>query len=100
MVSKKALFTSILLAVAPLSHLWAQSTNLSAMPAGNLPAAPVAAGSSDCSHGFFTRLIDAYREDAQPANPNAPTPARRAMDSPFDSPPFPSGEWQLGGVDY
>lgn len=60
--------------------------------------APVAA-SSDCSNGFLSRLAAAYREDAQPADPNAPVPKRRALESPFDSAPFPSSEWQLGGVD-
>ncbi len=50
--------------------------------------------------GFGTRLAAAYREDAQPADPNAPAPARRGLDAPFSSPPFPSAEWQLGGVAY
>ncbi|UPG94424.1 outer membrane beta-barrel protein [Luteibacter aegosomatissinici] len=69
-----------------------------------LAIAPVsrvlAASSDDCSQGFGTRLAAAYREDAQPADPNAPAPARRAMPSSFPSPPFPSAEWQLGGVAY
>jgi len=56
--------------------------------------------SSDCSRPFGSRLAAAYREDAQPADPNAPAPARRAMPSPLDSLPFPSAEWQLGGVAY
>lgn len=60
----------------------------------------LAATSDDCSQGFGTRLIEAYAEDAQPADPNAPAPARRAMPSPLPSPPFPSAEWQLGGVAY
>ncbi len=102
MYYKKALVTSILLAAAPLSQqVLAQSTNVSNMPASaSLPAAPIATGSADCSSGFFSRLMAAYREDAQPSDPNAPAPARRAMDSPFDSMPFPNSEWQLGGVDY
>src|ERR1700760_4664566 len=60
------------------------------------------AASDDCSNGFLDRLGAAYREDMtpEPADPNAPTPPRRAMDSPFSSPPFPSSEWQLGGMDY
>ncbi|GLQ45052.1 hypothetical protein GCM10007862_01030 [Dyella lipolytica] len=99
MYFKKALVTSILLAVAPVSQVLAQSTDVSNMPAsGSLPAAPVVTASSDCSNGFFSRLVAAYREDAQPADPNAPSPARRAMDAPFDSPPFPNSEWQMGGV--
>ncbi len=64
--------------------------------------ADTASAVSDCSRNFATRLAAAYRADAQPANGAAPTPtpARRALPSSFDSPPFPSAEWQLGGVDY
>jgi hypothetical protein len=64
--------------------------------------ASTATSSSDCSSSFASRLAAAYREDMHPApaDPNAPAPARRGMDSPFSSPPFPSAEWQLGGVDY
>lgn len=75
-----------------------------ALCAALLAAAPlsraIAAESDDCSQGFATRFAAAYREDAQPADPNAPAPERRAMASPFPSPPFPSAEWQLGGVAY
>src|SRR3954471_5793511 len=60
----------------------------------------MAAGSDDCSQGFGSHLAAAYREDGQPADPNAPAPARRGLASPFSSPPFPSAEWQLGGVPY
>lgn len=77
---------------------------LLAAPVAQVAAAADApkATSSDCSSGFFTRLAAAYGEDANPApaDPNAPATLRRAMDSPFSSPPFPSAEWQLGGVDY
>jgi hypothetical protein len=99
MFSKKALVTSILLTVVPVSQVLAQSTNVSNQPAStNLAASPVATGSSDCSNGFFSRFADAYREDAQPSTSSSPAPARRAMDAPLDSPPFPSSEWQLGGI--
>lgn len=56
----------------------------------------------DCSQGFADRLAAAYRDDMNPASgdPAAAAPQRRAMDSPFSSPPFPSAEWQLGGVSY
>jgi hypothetical protein len=65
-------------------------------------AAHADSGSSDCSRSFFSRLASAYREDMNPApsDPSAPAPARRGLDSPFSSPPFPSAEWQLGGMDY
>jgi len=65
-------------------------------------ATSTATSSSDCSSSFAARLAAAYREDMNPApaDPNATAPARRGLPSPFSSPPFPSGEWQLGGVDY
>lgn len=90
---KKTLAIACLLAIAPATKALADD----ATPTAGQSAA---AASSDCSKGFVTRLAAAYREDAQPADPNAPAPARRGMDSPFSSPPFPSAEWQLGGVEY
>jgi len=108
MMSKKVLSFALLLAFAPVGEaaafelavpVGAEVTPAAAL--GGVNAGPVAE-SSDCSRGFFSRLAAAYREDAQPADPTAstPAPARRSMDSPFSSPPFPSSEWQLGGVDY
>jgi hypothetical protein len=99
MYDKKALAAAVLLSAAPIfSQAMAQSTDVSNMPASSMPAAPAASGSSDCSKGFFSRFAAAYREDAQPAGPSAPAAKRRAMDAPFDSPPFPNAEWQLGGL--
>lgn len=90
-----ALSTAVQAAVA---H--AADTDTSATSAAT--SIPARTSSSDCSSNFFSRLAAAYREDANPApaDPNAPATPRRAMDSPFPSPPFPSAEWQLGGVAY
>ncbi|WP_445144576.1 outer membrane beta-barrel protein [Dyella sp. Tek66A03] len=102
MVSKKILSFAVLLALAPASEVLASTTDVSsaasAADVGNVAPSAPAAGSADCSRGFFSRLGSAYREDAQPSDPNAPAPARRAMDAPLNSPPFPNSEWQLGGV--
>ena len=68
MYFKKALVASILLAVAPVSQVMAQSnasTNVSTMPASSLPAAPVAAESGDCSHGFLSRFAAAWKSSPQ-----------------------------------
>jgi len=97
MQHKKALAFAVLLALAPAGEAMADQAVASDL--GPAPGAPVVS-SEDCSAGFFSRLAAAYREDAQPADSNAPAPARRAMASPFDAPPFPSAEWQLGGVAY
>ena len=65
------------------------------------------AGAADgpaCGQGFLSRLSQAYKDDAAGNAPSTayltPTAGRRGLPAPFDSPPFPSAEWQLGGVDY
>ena len=50
---------------------------------------------------FFQRLDEAFLEQLgtpayTPPDPNAANP-RRIPPAPFDSPPFPSGDWQIGG---
>ncbi len=53
--------------------------------------------------GFFTRFDKAYREQLSspayeaPAT-NAPPAQRRGLPAPFDAPPYPTAEWQLGGT--
>lgn len=101
MSHKKVLSLGLMMVLAPAGQAWAATGGAASLAQADqgtaTPAAPLAA-SSDCSNGFLSRLAAAYREDAQPADPNAPAPKRRAMDAPLDSPPFPSSEWQLGGV--
>ena len=94
-------------ALAPLFLIgMAQTANAAsndiADAATTIATSAPAAASSDCSTSFASRLAAAYREDLDPAaaDPSAAPPARRALPSPFSSPPFPSAEWQLGGVAY
>lgn len=100
MQHKKALALAAVLALAPVGETLASAVEVPVAAATDLPGspAPTASASSGCSSGFLSRLATAYREDAQPADPNAPAPARRGMDAPLDGPPFPNSEWQLGGV--
>ncbi len=48
---------------------------------------------------FFHRWADFYGQDwhPAPADPNAPSPARRGLPLPIDAPPFPFSEWPYGG---
>src|SRR5258707_15025172 len=51
---------------------------------------------------FFQRLDEAFLEQLGtpayvPPDPNAPNP-RCIPPAPFDSPPFPSAAWQIGGT--
>jgi hypothetical protein len=54
---------------------------------------------SDKKKNFFARWADFYRQDwtAAAASPSAPSPARRGLPSPLDSPPFPNADWSYGG---
>ena len=52
---------------------------------------------------FGQRLIDAFAKDLlspayEPPVPDASPPQRRIPPAPFDSPPFPSADWQIGGT--
>ena len=46
---------------------------------------------------FVQRLGRLYWADWRGKLPAGSTPARRAFDSPLDSPPYPSGDWSYGG---
>lgn len=82
----------------PAGSPYEMSKSVSAVDNGQVTPAPEQ--SSDCSQSIFHRLHAAYLEDAQPPDPNSPTPARRGLSTPLDSPVFPSAEWQLGGVSF
>src|ERR1700722_4574439 len=57
-------------------------------------ANPAAQPAGDGLNGnFFQRLGDFYWADWTSKAPNAPAPARRMLDAPLDSPPFPSSDW-------
>jgi hypothetical protein len=52
---------------------------------------------------FGQRLIDAFAKGLlspayEPPAPDASPPQRRIPAAPFDSPPFPSADWQIGGT--
>jgi hypothetical protein len=49
-------------------------------------------------HGnFFERLGQFYWRDWTGKLPSSPSPPRRALEAPMDSPPFPSTDWGYGG---
>jgi hypothetical protein len=47
---------------------------------------------------FFNRFADAYKQDWNPTQPEAPTPVRRGFPAPLESPPFPSSDYSVGGT--
>src|ERR1700722_4371796 len=47
--------------------------------------------------GFLKRLSQAYAKDWNGAADSGPEPARRALPSPLNSPPFPNSDWSYGG---
>jgi hypothetical protein len=67
------------------------------------PPGPSVSGRKS-NENFFKRLVESTQEAlATPSNPppdtNAPPSKRRGMPAPFDSPPYPNGEWQIGGTE-
>jgi hypothetical protein len=67
------------------------------MDAGQAPAVPAAPAPKP---GFFTRMGRDYLADwaGIGVDPNAPAPKRRGTPTPISSPPFPSGDWPIGGT--
>ena len=51
----------------------------------------------DTSGNALQRLADFYASDWRGTQPASPTPVRRALEAPLDSPPFPSSDWGYGG---
>ena len=47
--------------------------------------------------GFFARWGQFYRQDWHPTSAQGPSPPRRGLPSPLDSPPFPNSDWSYGG---
>ena len=46
---------------------------------------------------FFHRLVQFYKQDWAGTNPAAPSPSKRGLPAPLDSPPFPFSDWGYGG---
>lgn len=65
----------------------------------NAPALPYG---KKADEGPFRRLNEAFVEQSatpaySPPDTNNPAPVRRIGPPPFDAPPFPDGDWQIGG---
>jgi hypothetical protein len=61
------------------------------------------ARAAETPDSFGQRLIDAFAKGLlspayEPPAPGASPPQRRIPAAPFDSPPFPSADWQIGGT--
>jgi hypothetical protein len=85
------------------------ATNNAAPPATNAaPPGPNVIGRKAQEH-FWDRFDGAMLEalstpayvapaPTPPGTPEPPQPKRRGNPTPFDSPPYPTGEWQIGGT--
>jgi hypothetical protein len=61
-------------------------------------AQTAAANSNNALNGnFFHRLFQFYRQDWAGTNPSSPSPTKRGLPAPVDSPPFPFSDWGYGG---
>jgi hypothetical protein len=88
-----------------LLHAIAAGVDRAQTPAPAPPPSPTNAMNKAelASQGFFGRWNDAFLQQMgtpahTPPDPKAPPPDRRGFPPPFDSPPFPDGDWRIGGV--
>jgi hypothetical protein len=73
------------------------NTQPSNAQSANAPSAPAAEASSSKPRNFFERWADFYHQDWFGTASSGPSPARRGLPSPLDSPPFPDSDWSYGG---
>jgi hypothetical protein len=57
------------------------------------PVSSAASAPANNPGNFFERLVRFYAQDWAGTLPASPAPARRGVDAPLDSPPFPNGDW-------
>ena len=74
------------------------SQGTSANPSSTAEAPTLANSTVEASKPFFVRFSDAYQEDWRPTQPVGSDPIRRGDPAPLDSPPFPSGDYSVGGT--
>ena len=65
--------------------------------AQDVPASTPAPSESPTNGGVFARWMNFYRTDWKDTAASGPTPPRRGVPSPLNSPPFPSADWSYGG---
>jgi hypothetical protein len=94
-------FVAVSLIQAPVSM--AQSASNTSGSGENQPqqqcpqsnSSETQSGSSDGN--FLQRLTRFYKADWTGKLPSTPTPERRMLDAPLESPPFPNSDWGYGG---
>jgi Putative beta-barrel porin-2, OmpL-like. bbp2 len=80
---------------------WSILENPDPQGAGNAAGGQGASNSSAnnaLTGNFFERLVQFYKQDWAGKNPAGPSPAKRGLPAPLDSPPFPSSDWIYGGA--
>jgi hypothetical protein len=77
------------LAVLFAAGVAAAQTQPASPPDGPTPQPP--------QRNFFQRLATFYHEDWTNTTPPSPSPPRRGLPFPLESPPFPNEDWSYGG---
>jgi hypothetical protein len=87
---KQSVETTSAGATQPSTSQTTTTTSASPQPATS-PQSTVLSGN------FLERLGQFYRQDWAGTNPSSPSPAKRGLKAPIDSPPFPFSDWGYGG---
>ncbi|MBS1823563.1 MAG: outer membrane beta-barrel protein [Acidobacteria bacterium] len=76
----------------------AQNGRIEPTDAPSSSASAASAETPQPANALWRRLGRFYRTDWNAAPSTGAPPARRALDAPLDSPPFPSSDWSYGGA--
>ena len=87
----------VVLLLLTLGHLLVGAECLAQQTGTSPPLPDAPAPKAAPSKNFFARWADYYRQDWAGTLAASPSPPRRGLPSPLDSPPFPSADWSYGG---
>jgi len=91
------------LSLRKAEYVWGANQRRAPMVVCLIAFAITSAKAAESPDWFGQRLIDAFAKDLaspayEPPAADASPAQRRIPPAPFDSPPFPSGDWQIGGT--
>ena len=87
----------VVLLLLTLGHLLVGAECLAQQTGTSPPLPDAPAPKAAPSKNFFARWADYYRQDWAGTAAASPSPPRRGLPSPLDSPPFPNSDWSYGG---
>lgn len=97
LIASRAGIESSPIAEVEVSALHPANVHLMLQGKSTASTAKTIANPKPTRNGFFARLKQFYIQDWNGTAPTSPTPTKRGLPFPLDSPPFPNADWGYGG---